>query len=216
MLHKKQQQSLSAGIEQLALEIPQNGLTAIEAHLGLVQRWQSKINLISTSNDQELITHHGLDSLAVLPLFKGAKNVLDFGTGAGFPGMPLAAAMPDTHFTLLDSRGRRVEFLRMVAVQIGLKNVELVSARVEQFVPEADIQYDTLVVRAVASLLDLVDMTNNLRCKGQRLIAMKGQYPQAELDALGVKYADQIVSIDVKPIHVPFLDAERHAVIIQF
>lgn len=232
-LTQAQQQLLARGIEQLGLELPEAALSAMQLHLSLVQKWRSKINLVSIADPKELITHHALDSLALLPCIEQSRRVLDIGTGAGFPGMLLAAARPGTHFTLLDSRRRRIEFLRLVNAQAGLKNTAFECARVEeiagprsttsgnsQYLPYSAVQapakFDTLVARAVTSLDQLVQMTAPLRFTGQRLIAMKGQHPHDELEALGANHSEQIAGVSVDAIDVPFLDAERHAVIIEF
>jgi len=224
---------LCRGIEVLGLDISADSLNAIEIHLSLVQKWRSKMNLISIANERDLITHHALDSLALLPLIAQSRRVLDFGTGAGFPGMLLAAAKPGISFSLLDSRVRRIEFLRLVNAQARLENTIFISARVEEFSPgdgseqenslvspysdvRAPMKFDTLIVRAVASLNQLVEMTASLRLSGQRLVAMKGQYPREELEVLHKRYCDKFVSVSVEPLDVPFLDAERHAVVIEF
>ncbi len=227
-LSNVQHELLLKGLKEIGLSPDASSLAAIESHLALVQKWRSKINLISISHERDLVSHHALDSLIIAPYLEQARQVLDFGTGAGFPGMQLAALLPHLHFTLLDSRQRRMEFLRMVGVQAGIKNISLATARVESFdgqiaVPskldsalQPAIKFDTLVVRAVASLAQLVDMTAHLRCSGQKLLAMKGQAPQDELDTLMEHSSDQIKSAVIEPLTVPGLAAERHLVIIEF
>jgi len=232
-LTRAQRQLLGRGIEQLGLSLSDEALNAIQLHLALVQKWRSRINLVSFATPEELITHHALDSLALLPLIEQSRQVLDIGTGAGFPGMQLAAARPGTHFTLLDSRGRRIEFLRLVSAQAKLSNTVFLCARVEDvFCPAGDVsgnlagsvhsqvqapaKFDTLLARAVASLDLLVEITIPLRFSGQRLIAMKGQYPHKELEVLNTKHSGQIKSVSVEKLDVPFLEAERHAVIIEY
>lgn len=216
------------GLTRISLEPSPESLAALEMHLALVQKWRSKMNLISIADERELISHHALDSLVIAPYTRTARQVLDFGTGAGFPGMQLAAVFPDVHFTLLDSRQRRMEFLRMVAMQAGIKNISLETMRVEAYsgrhrvqagadsAMQDTVKFDTLVVRAVATLTQLVAMTSHLRCKGQRLLAMKGQAPQAELDTLLGSYPDQIKSTSIEPLSVPYLAAKRHLVIVEF
>lgn len=220
-LSKALHTQLLEGIEEIGLELSPQSFAALEAHLALVLKWRSKINLVSIATEHELITHHALDSLVVAPILNAPDsrhiNSLDFGTGAGFPGMALAAVLPHKHFTLLDSRQRRMEFLRMAAVQAGIRNISLHTARVEaDFAMHASEKFDTLIARAVAPLSDLVSMTENLRCSGQRLLAMKGQYPHAELNALYRDHSAQIVSATVQPLRVPGLDAQRHLVTIEF
>jgi len=220
-LHKALHARLLDGIDEIGLEVTPQSLAALEAYLALVLKWRSKMNLVSIAAEHELITHHALDSLVLAPILKAPdskyKNILDFGTGAGFPGMSLAAVLPTMHFALLDSRQRRMEFLRMVALQANINNISLHTARVEaDFAMHASEKFDTLIARAVAPLSDLVSMTANLRCQGQQLLAMKGQYPQAELDALHRDHPAQILSATVQPLAVPGLDAERHLVTIEF
>lgn len=227
-LSTNQHDLLLSGLSQIGLDLKPELLAAVEMHLALVQKWRSKINLVSIADERELISHHALDSLVLAPYVSAAQQVLDFGTGAGFPGMQLAAVFPDIHFTLLDSRQRRMEFLRMVAVHAGIKNISLETMRVEAYRGERRVhpgadsamqnttKFDTLVVRAVATLTQLVAMTSHLRCKGQKLLAMKGQAPQAELDALLDHYPDQIKSVSIEPLSVPGLAAERHLVMVEF
>ena len=219
---------LQQGVAQMELDIRPEGMGSIEVHLAEILKWRSRINLVSFGNERELVSHHALDSLTLLPLIAGSSRILDFGTGAGFPGIPLAAARPDLEFCLLDSRQRRIEFLRLVGVRAGLKNVDYICSRVEAFasLPESggrvhsqvrsSTKFDTLVVRAVASLERLVLITRPLHREGVRLIALKGRYPHAELEILKVKYSEKWASICVKSLTVPFLEAERHAVTIEF
>jgi 16S rRNA (guanine527-N7)-methyltransferase len=214
---------LQTGIEQIGLEISDNAWQQIEKHLALVGQWRNKINLLSIQNEADLITHHALDSLVIVPLLTQSKQVLDIGTGAGFPGLQLACVSPQIEFTLLDSRQRRIEFLRLVAGQAKLRNTQFITARVEDYlsvdrVPAADnpIGFDTLIARAVTSLTHLLKLTAHLRYPGQRLIAMKGIYPQAELEELKRQHGEVINNVHVEKLDVPHLDAQRHAVIIQF
>ena len=232
-LSHAQLQLLEKGLKQLELELSDTASAAIKQHLALVQKWRTKINLISIGEPSELITHHALDSLTLLKHVENSQQLLDIGTGAGFPGMQIAAARPDIHVSLLDSRRRRIEFLRMVNAQIQLGNASFICARVEEasqvaglmsgnlaLSAHSDVQapakFDTLVARAVATLNQLVKLTTPLRYSGQRLLAMKGQYPYEELEALNREYADQIDSVSVEALQVPGLIAERHVVILKF
>lgn len=218
-----QQTLLQTGIEQIGLDISDSAWQKIAKHLALVDQWRNKINLISIQNERELITHHALDSLSIAPLLTDSKKVLDIGTGAGFPGLQLACMYPEIAFTLLDSRQRRIEFLRLVALQAKLGNTQFVTSRVEDyltmnmaFAGGDPIIFDTLIARAVTSLAQLLKLIAHLRHPGQRLIAMKGIYPQQEIEDLKRRYADVISNIHVEKLSVPHLDAQRHAVIIQF
>lgn len=212
---------LLTGIEQLGLSVSEEALNKIERHLAFVNQWRSKINLISIQEERELITHHALDSLVMASMLAQSKRVLDIGTGAGFPGMQLASVYPEKKFTLLDSRQRRIEFLRLTATFARIKNIEFVAGRVEDYAP-LDVQksvshtivFDTLIARAVTSLTQLFQLTRHLHHPGQRLIAMKGVYPQAELDELEQAHGDKIKRIQTERLKVPYLGADRHAVTI--
>lgn len=218
-----QQALLRTGIDQIGLEVSDGAMSNIEHHLALVYKWRSMINLISITDERDLITHHALDSLVIVPLLAQSKRVLDIGSGAGFPGLQLASVCPKTSFTLLDSRQRRVEFMRMVTVAIGLENVALSTGRIERHQPvsaqgQAGVSppYDTLVARAVASLETLLKLTRHLHFPGQRLIAMKGVYPTAEIKEIERQAHTPIREVTVERLEVPYLQAQRHAVIIHF
>ena len=218
-----QQALLRKGIAQIGLEVSDAAMSNIEHHLALVYKWRSRINLISIADERDLITHHALDSLVIAPLLAQSQAVLDIGSGAGFPGLQLASACPKTSFTLLDSRQRRVEFMRMVAVALKLENVALSTGRIEHHQPVSakgksgvSPRYDTLVARAVASLEALLKLTRHLHFSGQRLIAMKGVYPTAEIKEIERQEHTPIREVTVERLEVPYLQAQRHAVIIHF
>ncbi len=201
---------LLSGLAELGLDCDAAAQQKLLGHLGWLERWRHKLNLTAISKPADLVILHTLDSLVVLPWVKGPK-ILDFGTGAGFPGLPIASVMPEVEVTLLDSRGKRMEFLRFVLPQIKVSNVNLVTSRIEQYNPEQ--KFDTLVARAVASLDKLLTMTAHLHAPGLRLIAMKGQLTAEELEAISLW---ENISCSIETLTVPELPAERHAVIIDF
>ncbi len=179
-------------------------------HAGLLQHWNRRLNLTAITDPAGVVVQHLLDSLAVAPWVRGGR-VLDIGSGGGFPGIPLAAALPQVQFTLLDSRGKRVEFLRHAAATLGLGNVAVVKSRVEDYRP--DEKFDTLVCRAFASLEEILTLTAHLQEPGTRLLAMKGRLAPDEVRALPARGHRDIT---VDPVVVPFLDAERHVVRVRF
>ena len=178
--------------------------------LELLYTWNKVHNLTGTLCRSEAVPRHLLDSLSIAPLLKGQRH-LDIGAGAGFPGMPLAICRPADQWTLLDSRGKRVAFLRQACATLKLTRVEAVHSRVENYRPTEN--FDTLVSRAVAALPSLMDITRHLCGKGVRVIVMKGIFPETELRNLpdALRRRAEVVRLEV-----PGLDAERHAVIFDY
>ncbi|MEK7261080.1 MAG: 16S rRNA (guanine(527)-N(7))-methyltransferase RsmG, partial [Pseudomonadota bacterium] len=144
---------------------------------------------------------------AVLPYVRGPR-VLDIGTGAGLPGIPLALALPETHFTLLDSNAKKTRFVTQAAHALGLANVSVVQARAEKFQPAE--KFATLLARAFASIPDMLAATRHLCAPGGRWLAMKGVFPQEELAAIPAEFTAQ-----ARPLRIPGLEAARHVVIIE-
>jgi 16S rRNA (guanine527-N7)-methyltransferase len=153
-----------------------------------------------------MIPRHLLDSLAVGPYLLG-DGILDAGTGAGLPGIPLAIAMPERAFHLLDSNGKKVRFVRQASIELGLANVTAVQARMESYLPRE--KFATIISRAVASVPELLGATRHLLASPSRLLAMKGQRPtDAELRPLEPRPD----TLRIHRLAVPFLDAERHLI----
>jgi 16S rRNA (guanine527-N7)-methyltransferase len=197
---------LRAGLGQL----PGTDLEAVQVsrlldYLDLLQRWNRTYNLTAISDPAEMITRHLLDSLSVLPWIRGLR-LLDAGTGAGLPGVPLAIARPDLAVTLLDSTGKKVRFLNHVARELNLDNAHPVQARLESYEPEG--AFDTIVSRAFSSLAAFAAAARHLAGTA-RLLAMKGRYPNDELGDLPAWVRVE----SVEKLAVPGLQQDRHLVI---
>lgn len=173
----------------------------------LLAKWNAAYNLTAVRDPEEMVTRHLLDSLVLLPYLHGSR-VLDIGTGPGLPGIPLAVARPDCAFTLLDANAKKTRFVTQAVGELGLKNVDVVQARVENYRPEQ--KFDTLVARAFSSIADMLTSAQHLCAPGGRFLAMKGVYPDEELAAIPADFA---VS-EVATLQVPGLDAARHLAII--
>ena len=173
-----------------------------------LERWNRKINLTAIRDPDEMVTAHLEDSLAARPLLHGPK-ILDVGTGAGFPGLPLAIAEPDLDFTLIDSNNKKIQFVRHVTGLLGLDNVTAIKARVEDYAP--GYRFDTVIARAVASLQALLGIAGHHVGEGGVFVALKGRYPAEEVQSIPAPWDYQ-----VRELHVPGLDAgSRHAVLLR-
>jgi 16S rRNA (guanine527-N7)-methyltransferase len=174
----------------------------------LLERWNRKVNLTAVRDRDAMVTVHILDSLAARPLLHGT-TVLDIGTGAGFPGLPLAIVEPDRRFVLLDSINKKIQFVQHAAAVLGLTNVEAVKARAEDYAP--GYRFDTVIARAVASLPQLLELAGHHVGEGGVFIALKGRYPAEELRQIPAGW-----DYTIEELSVPGLDAgSRHAVLLR-
>lgn len=173
-----------------------------------VERWNRTYNLTAIRGREEMLTHHLLDSLSVHKDLRGVR-IADAGTGAGFPGLPLAVANPDRHFTLIDSNGKKIRFVQHAARLLGLTNVEVLHARV-QAVKVAE-PFDSVLARAFASLRELVQAAGPLCAPQGRVLAMKGKWPENELEALPAVWQ----AGGSHTLTVPGLEASRCVVLLE-
>ncbi len=180
-------------------------------YLAELHKWNQAYNLTAVREPREMVPRHVFDSLSALP-FVGGSRIVDIGTGAGLPGIPLALCFPHVQFTLLDANGKKTRFVQHAVNRLGLRNVTVVQARIEAFRPEP--RFDAAISRAFASLQDFVAGCAHAVIPGGRLIAMKGRYPDAELAALATARTGWQVSQSTS-VAVPELDGERHILVLQ-
>jgi len=193
---------LAKGLEALGLALAPGQVQALLTLAAELADWNTRVNLTAITDPAEVVDKHLLDSLAVLPHMRGLK-VADIGTGAGFPGLPLAVADLDRRYTLVESTGKKVAFVRHAVAKMKLPNVEVVQARSESYKPARP--FDSVIARALGSLADFVRVGGHLAVRDGRLLAMKGKVPEDELNALPAGWKLRAVH----PIRVPGLDAER-------
>lgn len=194
---------LASGLDALGLSLAPPALSGLLAYCDLLIKWNRTYNLTSISDPEQVVSHHLLDSLAVLPHLP-AGRVIDVGTGAGLPGMPLAIARPQQQFVLLDANGKKTRFLVQAVGQLALDNVGIVNERVEAYRPDG--LFDTVISRAFSSLEQMLLACDHLLAEGGRFLAMKGKYPESELQQLPPGF-QLISSVELR---VPGLNAERH------
>ena len=206
----KKPDKLEQGCERLGIALSADQGARLRRHLALLAKWNRRLNLTSVKGMDDMVVRHLLDSLAIARFVRG-HSLLDIGSGGGFPGMPLAVINPQLEVTLLDSRGKRIEFLRYACAALDLGGVSVVRGRVEDYRPAQ--KFDTLAVRAFASLGETLKATAALHRPGVRLLAMKGRLPVREMAALSDSWRERMI---VEKLQVPFLAAERHLIIIEF
>ena len=201
---------LHLGLQEFeALNLDESQEEALLSYLDLLQRWNKTYNLTAVRDPRRMITRHILDSLAIFE-WVGKGRLLDAGTGAGLPGVPLAIAAPELEVTLLDSAGKKVRFLNHVKRELALQNITPVQDRLESYEP--DITFDSLVSRAFSDLAAFADAARHLVRPATRLLAMKGRYPDTELRGL----PDDVRVDSVEKLRVPGLQEDRHLVIMSF
>jgi 16S rRNA (guanine527-N7)-methyltransferase len=202
-------QVLGEGIAEMKLDVSPSQQEQLLDYLALMFKWNSVYNLTSLRDPMQMVTHHLLDSLAAVPAFAGAKNVLDVGAGGGLPGIVLAVTRPDMKVSMIDTVHKKTAFLTQVKAQLGLANVSIYTMKVQELAVSD--KFDVITSRAFADLSDFVNWSSHLLAEQGRYIALKGVAPQEEQQRLPAAWR---VS-GVEPLQVPRLGAERHLVHIE-
>ncbi|ELC3723158.1 16S rRNA (guanine(527)-N(7))-methyltransferase RsmG [Salmonella enterica] len=199
---------LSRLLDEAGISLTDHQKNHLVAYVGMLDKWNKAYNLTSVRDPAEMIVRHILDSIVVAPYLQG-QRFIDVGTGPGLPGIPLAIVLPDAHFTLLDSLGKRVRFLRQVQHELKLENITPVQSRVEAYPSEPP--FDGVISRAFASLSYMVSWCRHLPGDKGRFYALKGQLPEDEIASLPNNFSVE----SVEKLRVPQLEGERHLVIIK-
>lgn len=199
---------LDRGLAGLALELRPEARARLIAHLELLDKWNRVHNLTSVRDGVKAVSVHILDSLAVLPYLPSGR-ILDAGSGAGFPGIPIAIAVPSLQVDLLDSNHKKCAFLRQALGELDLKNSRVACERLESWQPAW--QYDCIVSRALAAIPEFVAASSHLLAPRGVIAAMKGVHPFEEIERIPADFRVR----HVHSLAVPGLDAERHLVLIE-
>jgi len=197
-------QQIQQGCEQLDLTLTADQISRLQTYIELLDKWNKVYNLTSVRDPNEMVSRHLLDSLTILPYLKG-DSLLDVGTGAGLPGIPIAIIHPEIAVTLLDTNSKKTRFLQQVKAELRLDNVTVVHARVE----EAKLpKFAMVTARAFATIKDIIDLTGQHCDDAGCLLLMKGVRPDEELGAMSGGFKLQ----DVVTLNVPGCEGQRHLV----
>lgn len=191
--------NLLSGLGALNLSPTETQIQQLLAFIKLIAKWNKTYNLTAIRTLDEMVSLHLLDSLAILPYIAG-RRIIDIGTGAGLPGIPLAICLPGLDFTLLDSNAKKTRFVQQAVLELKLHNVTVCHQRVEDYQPEQ--LFDTVLTRAFTNLPDIIRLTAHLIGHAGILLAMKGQAPEAELAQINAQTT-------VIPITIPGIAAQR-------
>lgn len=211
-------QQLASGVQQLNIQLGQaklgeEQLSLLLQYVELLQKWNQTYNLTAIEDSSEIISKHILDSLSVSKYLDG-KNILDVGSGAGLPGIPLAILFPDKQYTLLDSNVKKTRFIQQAVIDLGLRNVQTLHQRVEDFnvADQASIEFNIIISRAFAAsdklFVSCEQVLKFLSAKG-KIIFMLGK--QNRLEALPNGYN----VVEIHSIEIPNLEAQRHIAIVE-
>jgi len=205
MTRDEEQQLLVVGAREIGVVLPVESAATLQVLVDELELGNAQFNLTAIRDRPGMLRKHVLDSLSLQPFLRG-ERIADIGTGAGFPGLPLAIVNPGRRFTLVEATGKKARFVAHTAERLGCGNVHVVHARAESYRPFE--LFDTVVARALSSLADFAAFAGHLCAPSGRLLAMKGKRPDAEIFALPKSFR----VLAVHRLKVPGLDDERHLV----
>ena len=200
-------EQLEQGLAEMGIAATPDQQRLLLDYLALLEKWNRAFNLTAVRDSRKMVSRQLLDSLSILHLLEG-ERILDVGSGAGLPGIPLSILQPLRSFTLLDTNSKKTRFLRQAKLELKLDNVEIEQARVEGFHPPR--LFDVITSRAFASLPDMLALTRHLLAPGGCWLAMKGMIPRAEFESLGEGYR-----LEIQPLVVPGESGQRHGILIR-
>lgn len=199
---------LKEGVKKLSISLEEAQIEKLLHYMALLLRWNQVYNLTAVKEEKAAVVLHFLDSLAAAVFTKKHRRLLDVGSGAGFPGMVIAILYPDMAVSLIDAVGKKTAFLTQVRSELQLNNVTVYTGRVETFFSEE--KFDAVISRAFSDLNRFTALSLHLLSEGGKFYAMKGSVPKAEIQALSTGLKVEAVI----PLDVPFLDAQRHLLVI--
>ncbi len=202
-------QVLADGIKDMHLDVSAAQQDKLLDYLALMNKWNSVYNLTSLRDPMQMVTHHLLDSLAAVPAFADARNVLDVGAGGGLPGVVLAICRPDMKLSMIDTVHKKTAFLKQVKAELELANVTVHTMKVQEL--EVSDKFDVITSRAFADLTDFLNWSGHLLAEGGKFIALKGTAPAEEQERIPAEWKIS----GLQPLQVPRLGAERHLIFVE-
>lgn len=192
---------LKQGLVALKLEANEAQQLKIIQFINLLDKWNKAFNLTAVRNKQDMLPLHIFDSLSVLPNLENAKRILDVGSGAGLPGIPLAILQPYREFVLLDGNGKKTRFIKQAIIELQLKNVSVIHGRVEKYSPEMN--FDCITTRAFATIGETIEMIKHLLAENARILFMKSNTADVELAEISNQFSKKVITLDVPGIDAP-------------
>lgn len=202
-------QVLADGIKDMHLDVSATQQDKLLDYLALMNKWNSVYNLTSLRDPMQMVTHHLLDSLAAVPAFTDARNVLDVGAGGGLPGVVLAICRPDMKLSMIDTVHKKTAFLKQVKAELELANVTVHTMKVQEL--DVSDKFDVITSRAFADLTDFLNWSGHLLAEGGKFIALKGTAPAEEQERIPAEWKIS----GLQPLQVPRLGAERHLIFVE-
>jgi 16S rRNA (guanine527-N7)-methyltransferase len=196
---------LQHSLSQLDIAVNQQQQNTLIDYVLMMDKWNKAYNLTSVRDPRDMVLKHLMDSVVIAPHITG-QVYIDVGTGPGLPGIPLAILHPDKTFILLDSLGKRVRFMKQVAYELKIANIEAVQSRVEDY--HASVSIDGVLSRAFASLKDMLHWCQHLVDSSGTFLALKGQFPEEEIRQLPTGFSLG----EVIKLQVPDLEGDRHLI----
>lgn len=197
------QQIWKSGLSELSIQLDNEQVNKLKQYIDLLARWNKTYNLTAVREPIDMIPLHIFDSLVVAEYIKG-ETCLDVGSGAGLPTIPLAIIQPQRQFTALDTNGKKTRFIQQAIIELGLNNVKVEQARIENW--QSEIKFDAIISRAFASIHDFINSSSIHLSENGMMYAMKGLFPKAEIQYMPKGYALK----NTYELDVPFVDGERH------
>lgn len=199
--------ALESGLAQLEVHYSQDQLDKLLQFVDLLIKWNKVYNLTAVRKPEDMVSLHLLDSLSVLAHLDGFSRLLDVGSGAGLPGIPLAIFCPDQQFVLLDSNVKKTRFIQQAIIDLKLKNVQVAHSRVEKYTPDSP--FDCITTRAFATIAETLKLVEHLLAKQSRILFMKSNTAESELNQIDSKFTHKIIELTV-----PGIEAKRRLVVL--